>query len=162
MAQRVKNLPAMWETQVQSLGLEDALEKGMATHFSILAWRIPWTEQLGELQSMGLPRVGQDWVTNTLLKGSPREIKMVEQSKDTPSPLFSLPSPAPMLMVCVCGYENINCHFHWHRSGKLWSQEAQVPDQVLILKSLGFPICKTRTMGLSFVYQSCQENWLEL
>ena len=56
----VKNLPAVQETQVQSLGREDSLEKGMATHFSILAWRIPWTEQLGELQSMGLPRVGQD------------------------------------------------------------------------------------------------------
>ena len=49
VAQMVKNLPAMWETQVRSLGLEDALEKAMATHFSILAWRIPWTEQLGEL-----------------------------------------------------------------------------------------------------------------
>ena len=43
MAQMVKNLPAMWETQVQSLGWEDPLEKGMASHFSIPAWRIPWT-----------------------------------------------------------------------------------------------------------------------
>ena len=49
----VKNLPAMWETQFQSLGWEDALEKEMATHSSILAWRIPWTEQPGGLQSMG-------------------------------------------------------------------------------------------------------------
>ena len=49
----VKNLPAMWETQVQSLGWEDPLEKGMATHSSILAWRIPWTEEPGRLQSMG-------------------------------------------------------------------------------------------------------------
>ena len=49
-----KNLPAMWETQVQSLGQEDPLEKGMATHSSILAWRIPWTEAPDELQSMGL------------------------------------------------------------------------------------------------------------
>ena len=53
MAQTVKNLPAMQETWVQSLGREDALEKGMATHSSILAWRIPWTEEPGELQSMG-------------------------------------------------------------------------------------------------------------
>ena len=45
MAQMVKKLPAMWETQVQSLGWEDPLEKGMATHFSILAWRIPWIEE---------------------------------------------------------------------------------------------------------------------
>ena len=55
-----KNLPAMQETQVQSLGWEDALEKGMATHSSILAWRIPWTEEPGKLQSMGLQRAGHD------------------------------------------------------------------------------------------------------
>ena len=54
MAQMVKNLPAMQETQVQSLGQEDPLEKEMATHSCILAWRIPWTEELGRLQSMGL------------------------------------------------------------------------------------------------------------
>ena len=57
MAQLVKNLPAMQETWVQSLGWEDPLEKGMATHSSILAWEIPWTEELGGLQSMGLQRV---------------------------------------------------------------------------------------------------------
>ena len=49
MAETVKNLPAMQETRVQSLGLEDPLEKGMATHSSIFAWRIPWTEEFGEL-----------------------------------------------------------------------------------------------------------------
>ena len=53
VAQMVKNLPAMKETWVQSLGQEDTLEKGMATHSSILAWRIPWTEKSGRLQSMG-------------------------------------------------------------------------------------------------------------
>ena len=53
MAQRVKNLPAMQETWVQSLGQEDLLEKTMATHFSILASRIPWTEEPGGLQSTG-------------------------------------------------------------------------------------------------------------
>ena len=60
MAQIVKNLPAMQETWVQSLGREDPLEKGMATYSSILAWRIPWTEKLGGLQSMGWQRVGHD------------------------------------------------------------------------------------------------------
>ena len=60
----VKNLPAMQETQVQSLGREDPLEEGMATYSSILAWRIPWTEEPGGLQSMGLHRVGHDCVTN--------------------------------------------------------------------------------------------------
>ena len=65
VAQMVKNLPAMQETQVQSLGQEDPLEKGMATHSSILAWRIPWTEEPGGLQSTGLQRVRHDWATNT-------------------------------------------------------------------------------------------------
>ena len=53
MAQRLKRQPAMWETWVQSLGREDPLEKEMATHSSILAWRIPWMEELGGLQSTG-------------------------------------------------------------------------------------------------------------
>ena len=53
MAQMVKKLPAVWETQVQSLGREDLLEKGMATYSGILAWRIPWTEEPGRLQSVG-------------------------------------------------------------------------------------------------------------
>ena len=56
----VKNLPSMWETRVQSMGQEDPLEKGMATHSSILAWRIEWIEGPGGLQSMGLKRVGHD------------------------------------------------------------------------------------------------------
>ena len=56
----VKNLPAMQETQVRSLGLENPLEKGMATHSSILAWRIPCTEEFGGLQSMELQRVRHD------------------------------------------------------------------------------------------------------
>ena len=56
VAQMVKNLPAMWENWVQSLGQEDPLKKVMATHSSILAWRIPWTEEPGGLQSMGSQR----------------------------------------------------------------------------------------------------------
>ena len=60
MAQRVKNLPAVQETQVRSLDWEDPLEKGMATHSSILAWRIPWTEEPRGLRSMGSQRVGHD------------------------------------------------------------------------------------------------------
>ena len=60
MTQMVKSLPAMQETQVQSLGGEDALQKEIATHFSILAWRIPWREEPGEPQAMGLQRVVYD------------------------------------------------------------------------------------------------------
>ena len=59
-AQMVKNLPAMQETQVQSLGWEDPLEKEIATHSSTLAWRNPWMEEPGGLQSMGPQRVGHD------------------------------------------------------------------------------------------------------
>ena len=60
VAQTVKNLPAMQETWIQSLRLEDLLEKKMETHSSILAWRIPWTEEPAKLQSMALQRVGYD------------------------------------------------------------------------------------------------------
>ena len=56
----VKNLPVMQEMQIQSQVWEDPLEKGMETHSSILSWRLPWTEQLGEIQSMGSQRVGHD------------------------------------------------------------------------------------------------------
>ena len=56
----VKNMPAMQETQVGSLGREDPLEKGMATHSSVLAWRIPWTEESGGLEFRGSQRVGHD------------------------------------------------------------------------------------------------------
>ena len=63
VAQMVKKLLAMQETQVQSLGWEDPLEKGITTHSSILAWRITWTEESGGLQYMGLQRIGPSWVT---------------------------------------------------------------------------------------------------
>ena len=65
VAQIVKNLPAMQETQVRSLAWEDPLEKWMTAHSSILAWRNPWTEEPGRLQSMESERVGHNWVINT-------------------------------------------------------------------------------------------------
>ena len=71
LAQTVKNLPAMWETRVQSLGWENPLEKAMATQFSILAWWVPWTEAPGRLKSMDLERVGHDWATNTHILARP-------------------------------------------------------------------------------------------
>ena len=64
MAQTVKRLPTTQETGFQSLGGEDALEKEMAPHSSILAWKIPWTEEPGRLQSMGSQRVGHDRATS--------------------------------------------------------------------------------------------------
>ena len=67
VSQKVKNPPAMW---IQSLGWEDPLEKGMATHSSILAWRIPWTEEPAGVQTTGWERGGHDWATNTLYSQS--------------------------------------------------------------------------------------------
>ena len=64
VAQTIKHLPATWETQVWSLGWEDPLEKEMATHSSTVAWKIPWMEGPGGLQSIGSQRVGHDWVTS--------------------------------------------------------------------------------------------------
>ena len=62
--QTVKRLSTMWETRVWSLGLEDPLEKEMAIYSSTIAWKIPWTEEPGGLQSMGSQRIGHDWVTS--------------------------------------------------------------------------------------------------
>ena len=67
VAQMVKNLPAVLETQVQSLGWEDPLGKEMETHSGILAWKIPWTEERGRLQSMGLQRVRREGATSLSL-----------------------------------------------------------------------------------------------
>ena len=67
VVQMVKNPSAMQQTGVQALGQEDPLEKGMATHSSILAWKIPWTEESGGLQSMGLQRVEHSWANKPYL-----------------------------------------------------------------------------------------------
>ena len=67
VAQTVKRLPTMWETWVPSLGREDPLERETATHSSTLAWKIPWMEEPGRLQSMGSRRVGHDWATSLSL-----------------------------------------------------------------------------------------------
>ena len=64
VAEMVKNVPAVQETQVRPLGREDPREKEMATHSSTLAWEIPWTQEPGRLQSMGLQRVGHNWLNN--------------------------------------------------------------------------------------------------
>ena len=78
MAQMVKNLPAIQETCVWSLGWEDPLEKEMETHSSILAWKILWTEEPGRLQSMGMQRVRHDWATNTSTSNESWTVKKAE------------------------------------------------------------------------------------
>ena len=76
IAQSVKNLPTMKETWVRSLGQEDPLEKEMATHSSILTWRIPWTEEPDRLQSIGIARVGHDLATKP---PPPQEVLAIEE-----------------------------------------------------------------------------------
>ena len=81
VAYMVKNLPAMQETQVWSLGREDPLEKGMATYSSILAWRISWTEEPGGLESMGLQRVGHDWATKHEHEQSLMQVQLADPER---------------------------------------------------------------------------------
>ena len=83
VAQTVKRLPTMWVTRVQSLGWEYLLEKEMATHCSTLAWKIPWTEEPGSLQSMGSQRVRHDLATSlslSLTQGT--DVKQLDQQLD--------------------------------------------------------------------------------
>ena len=103
VAQRLKRLPGMQETRVWSLGWEDPLEKEMAAHSSTLAWRIPWMEQHGRLQSMGSQRVGHDWATSLLLSTF-----MHWRRKWQPTPVF-LPGESQ-------GRESlVGCHLWGHK-----------------------------------------------
>ena len=79
MTQTVKCLPTVRETQVQSLGQEDLLEKEMVTHSNILAWKIPWMEELSRLQSMGLQRVGHDCATSLYFLGAQSDYYKLEE-----------------------------------------------------------------------------------
>ena len=100
MAQTVKNLPVMQKTRVQSLVWEDLLEKGIATHSNILAWRIPWTEEPGGLQSMESQRVGHNWATNTWLrKHSDHTGLLLSKQYSSPS-LFCQHSKALRIQQC--------------------------------------------------------------
>ena len=83
VAQTVKNVTALQETRVWSLGQEDPLEKGIATHSSILAWRSPWTEEPGGLQSMGSQTAEDDWVTNTTSTEIPHILMVPNYQENT-------------------------------------------------------------------------------
>ena len=110
VTQMVKNLLEMWETRMQFLGQEDPLERSMATHSSIFAWRIPWTEEPGRLQSRGSQRVTQDWATDTFTyKDSIEWLRVVcgNQSSDqhisafaiTLAPFLSSPHRPPSVPI---------------------------------------------------------------
>ena len=101
----VKNPPAMQEMQVQSLGQEDPLEEEMATHSSILAWRIPWTEEPGGLQSMGSQRVENDLVSKHTCWYT--EIQLVSHTAVTTSNVAKFTS---VLIICLLFYTNKSGH----------------------------------------------------
>ena len=101
VAQTIENLQSMQEIQVQSLGCEDPLEKGMAIHSSILALRIPWTEDPGQLQSMGSQTVGHNWATN------PTKITW----RALPDDSFPLPS-----FRCLLLHRNANPYLYIYHS----------------------------------------------
>ena len=122
-AQLVMNFPTMWETQVQSLGQEDPPEKGMATHSSILAWRIPWTEEPGELQSMGSQRVRLDWVTETFTFFS-YTVRHSHSLVDSDIP-------------CICNHFS---HLPFHLPG-LFLSKFLVPLQSMTQSSSSLPRC---------------------
>ena len=125
VAQRLKRLPEIKQTWVQSLGREDPLEKEMATHASILARRIPWMEEPGGLQSTGSQRVGHDWVTSLsqlLTRLTVLYIKFPELIHLTTESLYPLtymssfpPHPAPdNHNSTYCFYEYDLFRFHTH------------------------------------------------
>jgi len=104
-------MPTMWETQVQSLGQEDLLEKEMATHSSILAWRISWMEEPSRLQSMGLQRVRQDWATSLSLS------KNFTQRPHNTSWLSKVLTP---LFSESCLSRPASCCYRKHWNDPLW------------------------------------------
>ena len=114
----VKNSPAMWETWVWSLGWEDPLQEGMATHSSILAWRIPWTEEPGELQSMGSQRIRHNWATK-------QSIAQLTQGKENTwlhPPLAFLSH----LSGVRKGEKHLQRHRHGHRPTKRLSSNHRI------------------------------------
>ena len=114
MAQMVKHPPAMWETQVWFLGLEDPLEKEMATHSSILAWKIQWTEETRGLQSMGSQRVGHDWATS--LHFTSLHVKKSHMRENQP-PLFH---SWPLVFLTSLGGLGYVKHKSWFLAMLCW------------------------------------------
>ena len=115
VAQMVKNLPAMWETWIQSLGREDSMEKEMATHSSILSCRIPSTEEPGRLKSMGLQRVGHNWGTNTFIFFSLSHVLLHSPFWDA----TLVKSFFPLPMSCLAMYNWVNIYAFHYVSGHI-------------------------------------------
>ena len=124
VAQTVKNLPARQETQVQSLGWEDALEKGMATHSSILAWRIPWTEEPGGLQSWGCKESDMTEQLTLSLSLTWGDAGAAGWWRDSNAGLF-LPFPGALAFLAHLGGSSLDLH-NWGN----WGRSVEVAHQV--------------------------------
>ena len=109
----VKRLPAMWETQVQSLGGEDLLEKEIATHSSILAWEIPWIEEPGGLQAMGWQRVAHNSVTKQQQHPKSRILLLLCSHSFSPTSLVILCSPVLLILASYGGLLELH-HLRLH------------------------------------------------
>ena len=109
VAQTVKHLSTMWETRVQSLGWEDLLDKDMAIHSSILAWKSLWMEELGRLQSMASQRVRHDWVSSLSL---PSVAKVWPMGK-----VSSRPSLTRTFLICICWPSKVTENVPIHSCG---------------------------------------------
>ena len=105
VAEMVKNLPAVWETWVWSLGWEDPLEEGMVTHFGVLAWRTPWTEEPGGLQSVGLQTAGLDW--------APEHSTRCFYVFPAPASSWGAATQAPPCPRVLLGRPRHRCCFFW-------------------------------------------------
>ena len=159
MAQMVKNLPAVQETLAQFPGREDPLKKEMATHSSILAWRIPWTVEPGGLESMGLQRVKHDWVTNTFrflqarfwksekIIRKPDQLCQGELSCTlwhTHAPTLS-PPPQSLGSGHICWWPSALCHLCPEVSGlessRIWASTATGWSLISLCPKLFLTIC---------------------
>ena len=142
VAQVVKNRPSVWETQVPSLGQEDPLEKGMATHSSFLAWRMACTEEPGGLQSMGLQRVVHDWATNTLTYTLIQNKKFkVREKKSIKCFTLSgtqrtLKSASPVVLFSALKQGQLS----YFSSSTLKSRDVTLSTKVCLVKAMVFPV----------------------
>ena len=114
VAQIVKSPPAMQKTQICSLGWKDPLQKGMAIHSSILAWRVPWTEEPGRLQSMASHRVGHDWATNTHIHTQPSSYCLLALLSKSNSRKTSVTLTLPLSFIQPMGISFLPPSFLWN------------------------------------------------
>ena len=112
VAQMVKNLPAVQETQVHSLGWEDPLEKEMATQSSVLPWEIPWMEEPGRLQPRGLQTIGHNWVTNIHMHTHTHQNHTRPEHLEARVPLYYLLS-TPELAFHGSFYDHLSINLSW-------------------------------------------------